>query len=188
MKRSAVVRVAVAALVINVACSPADCCRSAEQANYDSARSHALTEETAAFEYRKPLSQAWPQILAVAEEHGFPIAEPSPVEGRTLQSTFKAASVGEYRLLLHVTRIDAARWKLAVDKQYRSRENDGGQTLSIEDHKADPEIDAIAWKILQRVEPERAGEIEQRVKSKAERAGAAGRGCDRGCATCASFL
>jgi hypothetical protein len=46
----------------------------------------------------------------------------------------------------------------------------------------------IPWTLIQRVEPQRAQEIESRATASAERAGATGRGCDRGCAACASLV
>jgi len=168
---------------------PGSCCGSAEQANYDSAYSDAIHHELVGFTYRRPLAEAWPIIVSAIAEFGYVINEKDPVEGRTLYSQFKkAALAGEYRVLVHVIRIDAGSWRLTVEKQFRSMNDDGGETLSMESHKADEEIDRMAWTIAQRVEPARTGEIEKRARDKAERAGAVGRGCDRGCAACGSLV
>ncbi len=167
---------------------PGGCCGSAEQANYDSAYNDALHHELVAFTYKRPLAEAWPIIISAISEFGYTINDKDPVEGRTVYSQRKKAALGgEYRVLLHVIRVDASSWRLTVEKQYCSIE-DGGETLSIESHKADEEIDRMAWTIAQRVEPARTGEIEKRAREKAERAGAVGRGCDRGCAACGSMV
>ena len=177
-------RIALLSLLLG-ACGPASCCRSAEVENYEIAYAEAIAREVDGFEFTRPPAEAWPEILAVLAERGFPIAESTPVESRTLESPFKEVSHGAQRILLRVTRIDAGRWKLSVQMQYRFDVN-GRPQLSIDDR--DREAVEIGWRIIQRVEAARASEISARVGKKAERAGATGRGYDRGCSACASLV
>jgi hypothetical protein len=168
---------------------PAGCCGgSAETSNYEQAYDQAISHELTSFSYKRPLADAWPEIMNTLGEYGYVLLDKSPVEGRTVYSSFKGASAGEYRILLHVTRVDASNWRLSVQKQYRSIEADGGETLTIESRKADPEIDKITWTIAQRVEPLRSIDLEKTAKDKGDRAAAVGRGCDRGCAACGSMI
>lgn len=178
-----------AAVVLSTGACAGGCCGSAEVANYEQAERSAKLHEMETYVYERPIAEAWPEIVAVLGEFGYTLAEKTPVEGRTLETSFKTAYPGEYRILVRVTRLDAKRWRLNFDRQFRSTEADGGASLTIEAKDAgEMEATEIAWRVVERVEPARALEMEKRVKSKAERAGAAGRGCDKGCAMCASLV
>ncbi|HEY8078867.1 MAG TPA: hypothetical protein VIF62_32265 [Labilithrix sp.] len=189
--RSFLVRVAgvCIAVVLSTGACAGGCCESAEVANYEHAERSAKLHEMDTYVYERPIAEAWPDIASVLAEFGYTLAEKTPVEGRTLETSFKPASYGEYRMLVRVARLDAKRWRINFDRQYKSTDADGGTHVEIEAKNAgDMEAVEIAWRVAERVEPARALEMDKRVKAKAERAGAAGRGCDKGCAMCASLV
>jgi hypothetical protein len=163
------------------------CCTSEETARYGRTSRDARRQELEAFVFRRPIGEVWPELIGVLAEHGYALSVAEPVEGRTLETSFKPAIVGEYRMLVRVNRLDGARYRLSVEKQYRHL-GDAGVELSIESHDVDNERVDMLWSLIERVEPERAIEMTQRVQEKAERAAAVGRGCDRGCAACTAIV
>ncbi len=191
MKGSVLVRLVAVCVALNLgggACM-GGCCESAEVSQYEGTQRKARQHEIETFEYRRPLAELWPELVGILREHGYELSEKSPVEGKTLETTFKPASLGEYRFLVRVIPIEGARYRVTFDKQFRHTDADGGTTVEIEDKNAgEAEATQIAWTLAQRVEPARMLDAEKSVKGKAERAGAVGRGCDRGCATCGALV
>lgn len=187
-----VLRVALVSFLL-MACGPGACCRSAEVDRYEAAHQQSIARGSEGFEYTRPLAQAWPEILAVCAEHGYVLAHQAPVEGRTLESEPKPEGSGDSRVLLRINRVDTARWKITFDRQVRSvvappDDADAGAASTVKVDLEGPgpgtESSAMAWTLLQRLEPARASELEAAAKQKAERAGATGRGYDRGCSAC----
>jgi hypothetical protein len=186
-------RIALVCALLNVgggACA-GGCCQSEEVARYQRAQAVAEMNAVDTFEFRRPLAEVWPELVGVLKENGYTLDQSTPVEGRTLETAFKAwtgTAGGEYRFLVRVTRVDTSRWRLSLEKQYRALV-DGSAVLEIEGHDvAGNERTSIGWALIERTEPARAAEIQKRITEKAERAGASGRGCDRGCAACASLI
>src|SRR5689334_12208338 len=99
MKRDLLRRVVNACLLVELGASacagPGGCCGdSAETTNYEHAYTTAISHELATFHYQRPIVEAWPEVLGVLSEFGYTLSETAPVEGRTLQSNFKAAVNG----------------------------------------------------------------------------------------------
>jgi len=165
------------------------CCGSAEVGNYESASRNARMHELETWVYERPIAEVWPVVVSVLAESGYELAEKDPAEGKTLETSFKPAHPGEYRILVNVVRLDAKRYRVLFDRQYRHKDEDGGVTLTVEAKNAgEMEAVELAWRVAERAEPARALEAQSRVKAKAERAGAVGRGCDRGCAACGNMV
>lgn len=174
-----------------MACGPSQCCRSSEEVHYEAAHQETLAHATDAYEYTRPLGEAWPEILAVCAEHGYRFDAPTPVEGRTLESQDKATpeGTGSHRLLLRVIRVDAARWKLTLQEQSRYVQGDASApTVGIDKDWPGSETHRIAWTLLQRLDPSKSSEIEANATQRAERAGAVGQRYDRGCSACAQLV
>jgi hypothetical protein len=190
MNRGLLARIALVCVLANVgggACM-GGCCESAEEARYGATYESARRHEIDAFEFERPIAEVWPELLNLLSEAGYPLDQKTPVEGRTLETPFKPAlGPGEYRFLVRVNRIDQKRYRIALDKQYRHYD-DGSAALELEKHEADTDRTHVLWSLIERTEPARFSELQKRVSGKAERAGATGRGCDRGCAACASLV
>ncbi len=187
-------RVAIVALLVNVgagACGPAGCCSSAEVSEFEQATRTGMQHEVERFEFHRPIGEVWPELVGVLSERGYTLAEKSPVEGRTLETADKPGPNGRgaERVLVRVIRVSADRYRITVDLQHKEPLEDGGAVVTLEeDHGVGTAAHQIKWTLMQRAEPQRATEIEDKVKKKADRAAAVGRGCDKGCATCGAVI
>jgi hypothetical protein len=123
-----------------------------------------VDRETSAFEYRRPLREVWPELLALLDDHGFPLDAKDPIEGRTLLTARKPAMVGEYRVMVRVNRVNARRYRISIHKQYIAQE-DGGERMSIEpSNSADHEAHDLEWQLIERAEPDQFAEIQRRAR------------------------
>ena len=135
-----------------------------------------VDRESRAFEYRRHIREVWPELLALLDEHGFPLDAKEPVEGRTLFSARKPSMSGEYRLLVRVNRVDAKRFRVSIHKQHITRETDGSEKMTVEPpNSADHEAFDIERELVERVEPARYAEIQKRARESAQPK----RGCAR---------
>ncbi|RYZ66254.1 MAG: hypothetical protein EOP08_05295 [Proteobacteria bacterium] len=168
-----------------MACGPSQCCRSAEVERYEDAHVQSIARALDAHLIMRPLPEAWPEILAVCTEHGYHLDAPTPVENRTVESAPKPDEYGAYRMLVRVIRVDPTHWRVTFARQYTSLEADGGTPqITLEKDAPGGEGYAMLWTLVQRIEPVAAAEIAAAATQKAERAGATGRGLDRGCNAC----
>jgi hypothetical protein len=127
-----------------------------------------VDREASAFEYRRPIREVWPELLALLDEHGFPLDAKEPVEGKTLLTARKPTYPGEYRIMVRINRVDAKRFRVSIHKQYIHLE-DGGEHTSIEPtNSADHEAHDIEWQLVERAEPARFAEIQRRARDAAQ--------------------
>lgn len=123
-----------------------------------------VDREASGFEYQRPLRDVWPELIALLDEHGFPLDAKYPVEGRTLLTARKATYPGEYRILVRIHRVSAERFRVSFKKQYISQE-DGGEKTSIEPaNSSDREAHDLEWQLIERVEPARFAELQRRAR------------------------
>ena len=126
---------------------------------------NSVDREATAFEYRRPLHEVWPELLALLDEHGFPLDQKEPVEGKTLFTARKPASVGDYRVMVRVNRLNAKRYRVSFRKQYISQEDNGTEKMSVEPpNSADREAHELEWQLAERVEPERFAELQREAR------------------------
>ena len=130
---------------------------------------NSVDREVSAFEYKRPLREVWPELLALLDEHGFPLDQKEPVEGQTLFTARKPAMVGDYRVMVRVNRINAKRFRVSFHKQYLHVEDDGQEKKSIEpSDSADHEAHDLEWQLAERVEPERFAELQRDAREAAQ--------------------
>lgn len=130
---------------------------------------NSVDREVTAFEYKRPIREVWPELLALLDEHGFPLDEKEPVEGRTLFTARKPTYPGAYRVLVRVNRINAKRFRVSFQKQYLHVEDDGQEKKSIEpSNSADHEAHDLEWQLAERAEPERFAELQRDAREAAQ--------------------
>jgi hypothetical protein len=125
---------------------------------------NAVDREASAFEYRRPIREVWPELVALLDDHGFPLDAKEPIEGKTLLTARKPAMAGEYRIMVRVNRLSAKRYRVSFHKQFIAQE-DGGERTSIEPaNSADREAHDLEWQLIERAEPERFAELQRHAR------------------------
>ena len=119
---------------------------------------HSIDREIDRFVFRRPIAEAWPELVGVLAENGFVLHEERPVEDRTLFSDLRPSGDGPsgYRAVVRVIRIDRASYKIRVDQQFTS--SDGTKQMEPHDVGGRP-VPTMMWTLIERVEPARAAKI-----------------------------
>jgi hypothetical protein len=123
-----------------------------------------------AYEFRRPLNEVWPKLLEVLGEYGYPVRSPA-VEGVTVSSGLRGSGTGDgYRMLTHVVRIDATRFKIQLLHQYESTGQDGSIRHQIEGWNViGCPTDPVMWALIERVDPVGAAALARREQESTAR-------------------
>ena len=168
----------IAAFAIFTQAAAAGCsgcgCLTCEQAMYETEYSKERDHQVEKFEYDVPVVDAWKELVDLAKEQGFTLPT-SGTEDTNIDSDWVGSGTTDrQRLQVRVERIDPKHYKIRIERQIEMA-IDGGTTVRSD---RDRELE---WQLIERAQPTRAKEIEDKADQAGQRGGRVGRGCDRGC-------
>lgn len=131
---------------------------------------HFAEQRAASWEFRAPPQRTWRELVEMLAAEGVRGLPEAPPFGNTVEGRVSAN---------HVVRVRFAgspeAYSVEALHSVSSRDADGGERV-FNDHRTSP---ALLWRLVQRVEPDRARGVRRTADARAERSRAAWTACDR---------